>query len=83
MKPVEFCAQYTLRGVDLQGQSCTVEIANRTNDGTHWTPEIKTDSEALGFLNGAHCEAVLENRKTGPVVHVFAALPEGRTIPTI
>ena len=81
MRPVEFCAQYSLRGVDVRGQSCTVEIVNRTADGTHWIPEVRTDSEELGFLNGAYCEAVLENRKTGPVVHIFTGLPEGRAIP--
>ena len=72
MKCVEFCASYALRGVDRAGQGCTVEIQNRTTDGVHWTPTVKTDSAELSFLNTASCEAVLESRKTGPIVHIYA-----------
>ena len=82
MKCVEFCASYALRGVDQAGQGCTVEIQNRTTDGVHWTPTVKTDSTELSFLNGAPCEAVLESRKTGPIVHLYAET-EGNTGNTI
>ena len=72
MKCVDFCASYVLHGVDRAGQGCTVAIQNRTTDGGHWTPSVKTDSAELGFLNNASCEAVLESRKTGPIVHIYA-----------
>lgn len=71
-RPVEFCARYRIKGSDCAGQDCFVEICNRSADGSHWTPEITTDSEVLAFLNGASCEAVVEGRKTGPIVHIFA-----------
>ena len=74
-RPVEFCARYRIKGLDCSGQDCFVEICNRSTDGNRWTPEIRTDSEALSFLNGASCEAVVEGRKTGPIVHGFTEKP--------
>lgn len=72
LKPVAFCADYSMKGVDHSGQACTLRVINRTNDGKRWVPEIRTDSQALQHLNDAACEAILENRKTGPIVHIFA-----------
>lgn len=64
------CADYVILGRDYNGESCTVHVVNR-NSGDQWKPTVTTDSKALNFLNGADCFAVLENRKQGPIVHIF------------
>ncbi len=70
-KPVEFCARYAISGTDSTGAPCTVRVTNRTTDGTHWQPSLETDSPALAAWNGAELKAVLEQRRVGPVVHLF------------
>ena len=70
-KPVAFAATYTITGEDYTGTPCRLDIVNRF-DGKSWKPEVHTDSEALAFLNGADLTAVLQNRKKGPLVHIFA-----------
>ena len=70
-RPVEFCARYAIKGRDSTGAPCTVRVTNRTTDGTHWQPSLETDSPALAAWNGAEVKAVLEQRRVGPVVHLF------------
>ena len=70
-KPIQFCADYTLSGQDYTGRPCTVHVVN-VFDGNTWTPTVTTDSAALSFLNGAVCAAELEQRRTGPIVHIYA-----------
>ena len=70
-KLLHACADYVLKGTDCSGTDCTVHVVN-TNDGKAWKPVIETDSEALSFLNGADCDVMLEGRKEGPIVHIFA-----------
>lgn len=65
------CADYVIAGKDYTGESCSVHVINR-NQGSQWKPTVTTDSKALSFLNGADCFAVLEIRKQGPIVHIFA-----------
>lgn len=74
---VRLCADYVLRGTDYTGAPCQIHIVNE-DVGTGWRPTVTTDSEALGFLNGAACTASLEIRRTGPVVRIFARLPQER-----
>ena len=69
-KMVSACADYVIRGKDHTGAACSVHVVNRNKDGA-WKPTVTTDSEALNFLNGADCTAVLEVRKQGPIVHIF------------
>ena len=65
------CADYVIVGADYAGQACSVHVVNRYQDG-QWKPTVTTDSKALDFLNSADCSAVLELRKQGPIVHIFA-----------
>ncbi len=74
---LSLCADYVLRGTDYTGAPCQIHIVNE-DVGTGWRPTVTTDSEALGFLNGAACTASLEIRRTGPVVRIFARLPQER-----
>ena len=64
-------ADYVILGTDYAGQECSVHVVNRYLDG-QWKPTVITDSKALDFLNSADCSAVLELRKQGPIVHIFA-----------
>ena len=64
------CADYVIAGRDFAGKPCTVHVVNRNRDGM-WKPTVTTDSEALAFLNGADCTAVLELRLMGPIVHIL------------
>lgn len=70
-QPVKFCADYTLKGRDYTGKECKIRILN-TYNGRCWMPAVTTDSKALSFLNSTVCDAVLENRKTGPIVRIYA-----------
>ena len=63
-------AEYTIQGKDHTGAHCTVHVVNRNREGK-WKPTVTTDSQALDFLNGADCTAVLELRLKGPIVHIF------------
>ena len=67
---VRFCADYRITGEDYAGHKCTIHVIN-VNEGSGWKPQVTTDSEALSFLNGDQCSAVLEYRSIGPVVHIF------------
>lgn len=74
--PIRLCADYTLRGTDYTGAPCSVHIVNEDTGGG-WHPTVTTDSKALDFLNGAELTEALEMRRVGPVVRIFAKLPEG------
>ena len=69
-KMVYACADYVIRGKDHTGADCSVHVVNESKGGS-WQPTVTTDSQALGFLNGAECAAVLEIRKQGPIVHIY------------
>ncbi len=73
-KTVHFCADYIIKGADYTGAPCTVHIVNE-DTGSGWKPTVTTDSEALSFLNGADCTAILENRKQGPIVRIYCERP--------
>lgn len=73
------CADYTIQGTDYTGAPCTVHIVNR-GSGAAWKPTVTTDSTALSFLNRADCEALLESRKTGPIVRIYCKVSEGGTV---
>lgn len=72
-KPIKFVADYVIDGKDHSGEKCKVHVIN-TFDGKTWKPTVSTDSKALSFLNGADCTAVLEQRKVGPIVHIFCKI---------
>lgn len=74
IKALSKCADYTLAGRDYTGTACSVHIVNR-DDGNGWKPTVTTDSAALSFLNGADCDALLENRKCGPIVRIYTRVP--------
>jgi hypothetical protein len=69
-----FCADYWLEGRDFTGAPCRVHIVN-VDEGAGWKPTVTTDSAALAFLNGADCRTVMEMRRVGPIVHIYAELP--------
>lgn len=64
-------AEYTLSGLDCNGQQCSIHIVNQ-KDGQDWKPIVQTDSTALAWLNRADLTAVLEFCDGGPTVRVFA-----------
>ena len=64
-------AEYTLKGIDQNGKNCSVHIINQKN-GDKWKPVIKTDSEALKWINDADLTAVLEMENGGPTVRIYA-----------
>ena len=63
-------AEYTLDGLDAEGQNCRLHIVNQWG-GQDWKPVIDTDSKALAWLNGADLTAVLENGDGGPTVRIY------------
>ena len=65
------CADYVIRGCDYTGAPCQVHVINR-GSGAQWKPTVTTDSKALSFLNGADCDALLKDRKCGPLVRIYA-----------
>ena len=69
--PVRFVADYTLKGTDLEGQACTIHIVN-VFEGGKWQPTIRTDSQALSFLQSASLRAVLQGHKDQLTVRIFA-----------
>ncbi len=72
MRPGEepdICAAYDLIG-EKDGETLRVHVENR-NRGGHWKPTLMTTAAALATLNGRDCEAILEGRPQGPVVHIF------------
>ena len=70
LKMLKACADYRIKGKDFEGKDCEIHVVN-SNDGEKWKPVLKTDSEALSYLNEADCETILENRKKGPIVHIY------------
>ena len=70
-KTDRFCADYTLEGTDHTGQKCHIHIVN-VDEGQGWKPTVTTDSEALAFLNGTNCKAVLQGHKNKLTVRIFA-----------
>ena len=71
LKLIKAEADYELEGRDRNGNNCTVHVVNR-NEGKAWKPTVTSDSEALAFLNGADCDAILQQRRSGPIVMIFA-----------
>ncbi len=67
---ISICADYTLEGVDQEGQNCRIHIVNRRADG-EWKPRIETDSRALAWIGEADATAVLEGSSGGPTVRIF------------
>ena len=65
----EICAGYDLIG-ERDGKTIRVHVENR-NRGGRWKPTLRTSDPELAWLNGLDCEAVLEGRPRGPVVHIF------------
>lgn len=71
-KTERLCASYTLEGKDYTGADCSIEIQN-IDEGKGWKPVVRTDSEALSFLNEAECFAFVKQRGLkGPIVRIFA-----------
>ena len=72
LKTDRLCAEYTLVGTDYTGAKCRIGIQN-LNTGSGWKPTLKTDSEALSFLNETECFAHVQQRGLrGPLVRIFA-----------
>ena len=71
---VRLCADYVIKGTDYTGTSCQIHIINE-DTGSGWHPTVTTDSQALSFLNSAICTESLEQRRSGPVVRIFAKIP--------
>lgn len=63
-------AEYTLNGLDSEGQNCRLHIVNQWG-GEDWKPVIVTDSETLAWLNNADLTAVLEGGSGGPTVRIY------------
>ncbi len=63
-------AEYTLLGLDQEGQRCRLHIVNQRLDGG-FKPTIETDSKHLAWLSQADLTAVLEFNKDGPTVRIF------------
>jgi uncharacterized protein len=66
-------AEYTLQGVDKEGEKCNIHIVNQKVNG-EWKPALETDSKNLAWLNNADMTAVLEGGKEGPTVRIFGKL---------
>lgn len=66
-------AEYTLQGIDIEGEKCSILIVNQKVD-EEWKPVIETDSKNLLWFNNADLTAVLEESKEGPVVRIFGQL---------
>ncbi len=74
-RAIRLCADYIVKGTDYTGAPCQIHIVNEDTGGG-WHPTVTTDSRALDFLNGAACTESLEIRRVGPVVRIFAPLPD-------
>ena len=71
LRALSKCADYKIAGTDYAGEACEIHIINQ-GEGVGWKPTVKTDSKALDFLNTADCHAILQMRKCGPVVRIYA-----------
>ena len=65
----DICAAYDLIG-EKDGETVRIHVENRCRGG-RWKPTLMTTSLKLSWLNGLDCEAILEGRPKGPVVHIF------------
>jgi len=63
-------ADYTLEGLDEEGQLCRMHIVNQSVDG-EWKPIIQTDSKVLSWIENADATAVLDMSKEGPIVRFY------------
>lgn len=68
---VKMRAEYTLKGLDISGESCSVHIVNQ-RVGAEWKPTVQTDSEALAWMNDADLTAVLEGGGRELKVRIYA-----------
>jgi len=68
---VKMRAEYTLTGLDVCGESCSVHVVNQ-RAGTEWKPVVQTDSRALAWMNHADLTAVLEGGDKELKVRIFA-----------
>lgn len=64
-------AEYTLAGIDSEGEKCSIHIVNKQGE-KDWKPEVKTDSRALSWMEHVDLTAVLEGGNGGPTVRIFA-----------
>ncbi len=71
LAPIEFAASYEIAGRDYTGTDAKVSIVNRSVKGGDWQPTVRTDSDALSFLNETPAECLFEGRKGGPVIHIY------------
>lgn len=67
---IKIRAEYTLQGIDMEGEQCNIHIVNQIVNG-EWKPTITTDSKNLQWLNNADLTAVLEGSNEGPTVRIF------------
>lgn len=67
---VHLKAEYELEGIDCEGNKCSISIINE-KDGEFFKPRVKTDSEALSFLNSADLVATLEEFENGLSVRIY------------
>lgn len=75
LKAIQFKADYVLSGKDCTGTPCKIHVVN-IDVGNGWKPTVSTDSQALAFLNSSDCTAYLEQRKCGPIVHIYSHIHE-------
>lgn len=75
LKTTQFKADYVLSGKDCTGTPCKIHIVN-IDVGNGWKPTVSTDSRTLAFLNSSDCTAYLEQRKCGPIVHIYTQIPK-------
>lgn len=68
--PVKLHADYTLVGLDAEGENCSIHIVNQMI-GDRYKPVVKTDSEALSFLQEADLTAVLTGFTGGLTVRIW------------
>ncbi|NMA85527.1 MAG: prolyl oligopeptidase family serine peptidase [Epulopiscium sp.] len=66
-------AEYTLQGIDMEGEKCNIHIINQKRNG-EWKPAIETDSKNLAWFNNADLTAVIEGSKEGPTVRIYGQL---------
>lgn len=75
LKIIQCKADYVISGTDANGERAKVHVVN-VDTGGGWKPTVTATSKALEFLNEADCTAYLEQRKTGPIVHIYTTIPK-------
>ena len=63
-------AEYTLAGIDKEGNKCFIHIVNQKK-GKRYKPVIKTDSKLLTYLTELDLTATLEGFPNGLTVRIF------------